>query len=123
MVGGPGLSVDTTLIPEYDGPEIGDNLNPITTTVLVPKNPEALEEIGDDALERANQKKRSLDEVEFPLSFLLCVHEMVHMTGRYKKLGYSNDWDFFTGKSRYNESIYGWGGHTENGSSYGSVEG
>ena len=67
--------------------------------------------------------QKRLDEVEFPLSFLLCVHEMVHVTGRYKKLGYSNDWDFFTGKSRYNESIYGWGGHTENGSSYGSVEG
>ena len=55
--------VPATLIPEYDGPEIGDNLNPMTTTVLVPKNPEALEEIGDDALERANQRKKSLEEV------------------------------------------------------------
>ena len=55
--------VPATLIPKYDGPEIGDNLNPMTTTVLVPKNPEALEEIGDDALERANKRKKSLEEV------------------------------------------------------------
>ena len=55
--------VPATLIPEHEGAEIGDNLNPMTTTVLVPKNPEALEEIGDDALERANTRKKSLEEV------------------------------------------------------------
>ena len=55
--------VPAALIPDYEGAEIGDNLNPITTTVLVPKNPEALEEIGDDALERANQKKKRLEEI------------------------------------------------------------
>ena len=67
--------------------------------------------------------EKHLNEIEFPLSFLVCVNDLVNMTGRYKRLGYSNEWGFFTGKSRYNESIYGWGGHTENGSSYGSVEG
>ena len=55
--------VPAALIPDFEGPEIGDNLNPMTTTVLVPKNPEALEVIGDDALERANKRKSSLDEV------------------------------------------------------------
>ena len=55
--------VPAILIPDYEGAEIGDNLNPITTTVLVPKNSEALEEIGDDVLERANQKKKSLEEI------------------------------------------------------------
>ena len=54
--------VPATLVPEYEGPELGDNLNPMTTTILVPKNPEALEQIGDEALERANQRKRSLEE-------------------------------------------------------------
>ena len=55
--------VPAAFIPEYEGPEVGDDLNPMTTTVLVPKNPEALEQIGDDALERANKRKTSLDKV------------------------------------------------------------
>ena len=38
-------------------------LNPRNTTVLVPKNPEALEEIGDEASERANMAKESLERV------------------------------------------------------------
>ena len=67
--------------------------------------------------------QRSLEEVEFPLSFLVCVHEMVHVSGRYKKLGYSNYADFYFGRSRFNGSIYGWGGHMENGTTFGSVEG
>ena len=55
--------VPASLIPDYEAVAIGDNLNPMTTTVLVPKNPEALEQIGDDALERANTRKRSLEGV------------------------------------------------------------
>lgn len=57
------IFVPAALVPDFEGPEIGDNLNPMTTTVLVPKNPEALEIIGDDALERAKKRKTSLDEV------------------------------------------------------------
>ena len=40
-----------------------EELNPNTTTVLVPKNPEALDQIGDDATERANTNKKSLERV------------------------------------------------------------
>ena len=40
-----------------------EELNPNTTTVLVPKNPEALDQIGDDATERANINKKSLQQV------------------------------------------------------------
>ena len=38
-------------------------LNPHNTTVLVPQNPEALEQIGDEASERANMEKESLERV------------------------------------------------------------
>ena len=67
--------------------------------------------------------QKGLDEIEFPLSFLVCVHEMVHVSGRYRRLGYSDYIDFYYGQSRFNGSIYGWGGHMENGTTYGSVEG
>ena len=49
---------------QEDAEVIGDaELNPRNTTVLVPKNPEALEEIGDEASERANMAKESLERV------------------------------------------------------------
>ena len=40
-----------------------EELNPNSTTVLVPKNPEALDQIGDDAMERANTNKKSIERV------------------------------------------------------------
>ena len=40
-----------------------EELNPKGTTVLVAKNPGALDQIGDDATERANANKKSLEEV------------------------------------------------------------
>ena len=49
---------------EDQGVEVGDEeLNPNSTTVLVPKNPEALDHFGDDVTERANQHKKSLEGV------------------------------------------------------------
>ena len=40
-----------------------DQIDPLSTTVLVPKNPEALDAIGDEASERANVVKKSLEKV------------------------------------------------------------
>ena len=49
---------------EDQGEEVGDEqLDPNSTTVLVPKNPEALNFIGDEVAEKANQNKKSLEEV------------------------------------------------------------
>ena len=55
--------VPASLIPESEAADIGDNLNPMATTVLVPKNPEALEQLGDGAAERALDNKPSLEQV------------------------------------------------------------
>ena len=41
----------------------------------------------------------------------------------YEKVGYGHYGDFFRGKSMFNKSIYGWNGHRENGSVFGSTEG
>ena len=56
--------VPACLLTDYDVPNINDReLNPLHTTVLVPKNPEALDQIGDEASERANLTKESLEKV------------------------------------------------------------
>ena len=56
--------VPASIVPDYDVPNIDDReLNPLHTTVLVPRNPEALDQIGDEASERANLAKESLERV------------------------------------------------------------
>ena len=52
------LQVDLQTVDVSD-----EQLNPLSTTVLVPKNPEALEDIGDEASERANSVKKSLGRI------------------------------------------------------------
>ena len=57
--------VPACVVPDHDTADVVTDaqLNPRNTTVLVPKNPEALEEIGDEASERANMAKESLESV------------------------------------------------------------
>ena len=57
--------VPACLVPDdYTVPNISDaELNPLHTTVLVPKNPEALDQIGDEASERAKLAKESLERI------------------------------------------------------------
>ena len=67
--------------------------------------------------------KKSLKEIDFPLTFRLCVSEINNSSDRYRRVGYLDHFNFFFGKSMYNSSLYGWSGHTENGSTIANVEG
>ena len=56
--------VPACVVPDYEVPNVSDTeLNPLHTTVLVPKNPEALDQIGDEASERAKLAKDSLERI------------------------------------------------------------
>ena len=70
-------------------------------------------------------RKTSLKDLEFPIVFRVCATE-ANLTGaneKFHEVGYTDLWKFFHGESMYNDSFYGWAGHTENGSTIGSVEG
>ena len=67
--------------------------------------------------------KKDLQDVEFPLSFELCVEELADSNKRYNEVGYSDVWTYFYGMSKFNSSIIGWAGHKEDGSTFGSVKG
>ena len=54
-----------------------------------------------------------LRNIDFPLVFKFCVRD-IKKTEKFKKLGYDNSYDVFTGKSKFNESLFGWNGHTKN---------
>ena len=66
--------------------------------------------------------KHQLNEIEFPLEFLLCANQFKDEAKRYRNVGYLDNGAFFQGKIDGKKSI-GWGGQHHNGSSYGSVEG
>ena len=67
--------------------------------------------------------EKDLREIEFPLSFRFCIFDEENHDNRYKQFGYEDDTEFFGGQSKFNRSIVGWGGHTENGSTLASAKG
>ena len=67
-------------------------------------------------------EERRLDDIEFPVLFKICIKPAFHTSELYKA-GYQNIWNYFIGQSRFNESVFGWGGHTDNGSIIGTPGG
>ena len=67
--------------------------------------------------------KKNIKDIDFPIAFQICIIENNNDAKKYWDLGYMDLFEFFNGNSRFNESVVGWAGHTENGSSIGSVEG
>ena len=61
--------------------------------------------------------KEQLRNVEFPISFQICVNEfnVTNSTNeKYQQYGYDGIWEYFRGQSRYNSTIVGWAGHKQN---------
>ena len=67
--------------------------------------------------------EKDLKDIDFPLSFRLCVNEPRNGLARFKSVGYRTYASLFFGISMYNDTVYGWKGHFENGSTFNSVEG
>ena len=67
--------------------------------------------------------KKNLQEIEFPLSFLICINQHNNDSAKYKEVGYKSVYRFYKGESIFNNSIFGWRGHKINGSKYDTVEG
>ena len=70
-------------------------------------------------------KNKNIKDVEMPLSFIFCLRNTNAEleNEKYKKAGYIDNRKFFSGTSMYNDSVVGWLGHMENGSTYNSLEG
>ena len=67
-------------------------------------------------------EKRKLSEIEFPVVFKICINPGFY-EDQLNKAGYSKVGFYFDGISKYNDSIIGWAGHTEDGGVYGNVTG
>ena len=68
--------------------------------------------------------EKELGNIDFPISFKLCVREISNINKRYKDYGYHEPFDFFIGKSYFEESYYvGWNGNFDDNQSSGHVKG
>ena len=67
--------------------------------------------------------KKNLNEIEFPMTFRICAFDLYDTDSKYKLFGYESYKGFFRGMSMFNDTLYGWAGHDQNGSVLGSVEG
>ena len=53
-----------------------------------------------------------LQDIDFPLTIKICVIPGFNQTAL-NESGYDDTWFYFLGQSAFNDSIYGWAGHTE----------
>ena len=68
--------------------------------------------------------ENNLKDIDFPVAFRICVTEIENNTKRYKDVGYEGEYAFFNGKRMYEpKNLYGFAGHTNNGSTISDVQG
>ena len=70
---------------------------------------------------RTWEEKVPLRDMDFPLDPKICVIPGFNQAALYD-VGYEDTWQYFRGQSRFNESVYGWAGHTKDSGIVGSVE-
>ena len=69
-----------------------------------------------------HMEEKKLLDIDFPVIFKICVRPGFNSTA-FWELGYKRTpWQFFTGRSRFNSSIYGWAGHTNQSGVQGTVQ-
>ena len=64
--------------------------------------------------------EKNFNQIDFPISFLLCLNEFDNETDRYREVGFKGVQDFFIGKRNYQnrtlkQRLRGWSGHEVNG--------
>ena len=67
-------------------------------------------------------EERDFYEIEFPLTIKVCVSPGFNDT-MLKEVGYDDTFSYFLGMSRFNQSFFGWAGHTNTLDSVGNVSG
>ena len=65
--------------------------------------------------------EKKLDQFELPLIFKICPDPGFNLSA-IREEGYDDIWHYFYGRSSFNNSIFGWAGHTNTSETRGRVE-
>ena len=57
---------------------------------------------------------QDLKDLQFPMTFKICIQSMENLFDRHNKIGYADDRKLFSGESTFSKTLYGWAGHTKN---------
>ena len=98
-------------------------INLILLIICIINSCDVFYKLVNPALPSIHEYDTNLKDIEFPISFRICLDDLNKTYDRYKKLGYEDDYHFFLRRSKYNKSHYGWNGHTEDGATIGTTEG
>ena len=60
----------------------------------------------------------SLGDISFPVLFQLCLAELKSKGDKYQRFGYKDEEHMYLGQSLYNDTVFGWAGHRNNGSHF-----
>ena len=67
-------------------------------------------------------EKKNLNEMKFPVIFKICIKPGFDAE-ELLRAGYKQAARYFVGESRYNKTLVGWAGHTEEGGIVGDIKG
>ena len=67
-------------------------------------------------------EERMLDKMKFPVVFKICFKPGFDLQ-KLQEVGYDSVSGYFSGQSRFNNSVFGWAGHTAGGGVFGSFKG
>ena len=95
--------------------------NLVCTAVLVLQLGFVLEGYINPTITRTWEEEMLLEDIGFPVTIKICVIPGFNQTAL-DEAGYSDTWTYFLGQSKFNDSVYGWAGHTEDSGTLGTVE-
>ena len=91
------------------------------TVVLAIQLTHVLEGYLKPTITRTWEEEVPLQDIEFPLVIKICVVPGFNQTALLEA-GYQNTYSYFAGQSRFNNTLFGWAGHTEDSGTLGTVE-
>ena len=91
------------------------------TAVLAFQLAHVLEGYIRPTITRTWEEEVPLQEIDFPLVVKICVVPGFNQTALYEA-GYQETYSYFGGQSRFNNTLFGWAGHTEDSGTLGTVE-
>ena len=90
------------------------------TAILTVQLAHVLEGYIKPTITRTWEEEVPLQDIDFPVVIKICVVPGFNQTVLHE-LGYYDTWSFFLGQSMFNDSVFGWAGHTEDSGTIGTV--
>ena len=95
--------------------------NLVCTAILAIQLANVLEGFIKPTITRTWEEELPLEDMEFPVVIKICVIPGLNETELHG-VGYRNAYAYFVGQSRFNKSVFGWAGHTQDSRTFGNVE-